>query len=472
MKTIARCTALLLVCLSAVAAAPLTQEQKAWVARAERYEKNGWIYLHIEGEPRQRGFQHGYLLAREIAESLRVRREVWKHTSGMEWDWLVEKSKAMFTPKVDPENLAELDGIVEGMRAAGVTTSRDEIVAYNGWADLAGYWWPKEKKKLEAQSPDPPKQSCSSFIATGSMTASGHIVLAHNTMSDYPQADFTLILDLAPTRGHRILMQGLPGWVHSGPDFFITSAGLVGSETTIDGFSGFDEKQVPEFARMRRATQGASSIDEWASLMKRGNNGGYANAWLIGDVNTNEIARLELGLKYVGFEKKRDGFFIGSNIAEDLRILRLETDVKSDDIRVSDVARRVRWKQLMKQHAGKIDVELARRFMADHYDTYLLKENPGSRTLCGHWELDSQIPGKEGYAPFSPGGTFDGKVVDSAMAKRMAFTARWGAACGLPFNAARFLEAHPQFDWMTGLLKDRPTQPWTEFRAGSHELRP
>jgi len=29
--------------------------------------------------------------------------------------------------------------------------------------------------------------------------------------------------------------------------------------------------------------------------MKVQNNGGYANAWLIGDIKTNEIARLELG---------------------------------------------------------------------------------------------------------------------------------------------------------------------------------
>ena len=218
---------------------------------------------------------------------------------------------------------------------------------------------------------------------------------------------------------------------------------------------------------MRRATQDASSIDEWVEIMKRGNNGGYANAWLIGDTKTNEIARLELGLKYIGFERTRDGYYTGSNIAEDIKLLRLETDVNSDDIRRSIVARRVRWKQLMKQYAGKIDVELAKSFLADHYDTWLQKENPGSRTLCAHYELDSQISGFPAYMPFDPEGTYDGKVVDSAMAKRMSFVARWGAACGTPFNAAKFLEAHPQFDWMAGLLKDRPTQPWTVFQVGT-----
>ena len=141
---------------------------------------------------------------------------------------------------------------------------------------------------------------------------------------------------------------------------------------------------------MRRATQDAANIDQWCAIMKKGNNGGYANAWLLGDVNTGEIARLELGLKYVGFERTNDGFFIGSNIAEDPHILRLETDTKDDDIRLSDVARRVRWKQLMKENAGKIDLELGEKMEGDCYDTCLNKENPGSRTLCGTLRTGSE----------------------------------------------------------------------------------
>jgi hypothetical protein len=108
-------------------------------------------------------------------------------------------------------------------------------------------------------------------------------------------------------------MQALPGLVHSGTDFFLTDAGVVGTETTIADFKGYDENGVPEFARFRRAMQDTSSIDEWCGIMKRGNNGGVANSWLLGDVKTGEIARLELGLKHVGFERTRDGVFTGSN---------------------------------------------------------------------------------------------------------------------------------------------------------------
>jgi Phospholipase B len=451
---------------SASAPSPLSTQQQAWLGHAERHGKHGWIYLHIEGAPRERGFQYGYLLAREIAEWLRVQHRLWEYGSGMDWSWLEAHSAALIEPKVDPENLAEIDGIVEGMKAAGVATTRREMITCNAFFELNWYWWPQEKKRLGDTSPPPPKQSCSSFIATGHMTADGNVVLGHNSMVDYPEARANVILDLAPQHGHRILMQTWPGWIHSGTDFFITDAGLVGSETTIGEFSGFDEKGIPEFVRARRATQDADSIDQWCAIMEKGNNGGYANAWLLGDVHTREIARLELGLKHVGLEKKHDGYFAGSNVAENLKIRRLETDENEVDIRLSSVARRVRWKQLMARYAGRIDLKLAKRFEADHYDEYFQRIRPGGRSLCGHFELDPNAWGGWPGAPFYPAGTFDGKVVDATMAGRLSFAARWGSACGRAFNAPKFLAAHPQFDWMRGVLLSRPSEPWTVFRAG------
>ena len=455
----------ILVLLSSLleAGTPLTPEQQQWLSRADRHQRDGWIYLRITGAPRERGFQHGYLIAREIDTSLHVTRKTWEYESGMSWDWLVREGERLLLRKIDPELLAEIDGMVEGLDAAGVHTSRAEMVAYNGNIELTGYWWPRVKDSIGARSPDKPKESCSSFIATGSWTHDGGIVLGHNTMTSYVEADCNIILEIVPQKGHRILMQGVPGWIHSGTDFFITEAGLVGSETTISGFSGFDELGIPEFVRMRRATQDASSIDEWCAIMKAGNNGGYANSWLIGDIKTGEIARLELGLRHIGFERTKDGYFVGSNVVENVQILRLETDMKETDIRNSDVARRVRWKQVMRENRGKISVELAEKFEGDHFDSYLRQERLGSRALCAHWEYDTTDPAT---APFDPSGTVDGKVVDSRIAKEMKFAARWGSGCGTPFDAREFLVQHPQFDWLQGLLRSRATYPWSVFSAG------
>jgi hypothetical protein len=63
----------------------------------------------------------------------------------------------------------------------------------------------------------------------------------------------------------------------------------------------------------------------------------------------------------------------------------------------------------------------------------------------------------------------DAKVVDAKMAKRMTFMARWGSACGLAFDAQKFLADHPQFDWMTDILRSRPSEPWTAFAAGEQQ---
>lgn len=445
----------------------LTEVQQAWLSKANRHERAGWVYVHIEGTPQERGFQYGYLLAKEIAQGIKATRTDWEYGSATKWSWLLEKASTMFARKIDKENLAELDGIVEGMQAAGVPSSRAEIIAYNGYFELDWYWWPEELKKIKEGKVKMARQSCSAFIATGSLTADGGVVLGHNTMQGYCDALPNVIIDIVPEKGHRILMQTYPGLIHSGTDFFITDAGLVGAETTIYPYDdGIDPKGVPEFSRMRRATQDANSIEEWCAIMKRGNNGGYANAWLLGDVNTGEIARLELGLKYVGFEKKRDGCFVGSNVAEDLKILRFETTQHETDIRESDVARRVRWKQLMSQYAGKIDVEAAKLFEADHFDAYLGEEHPGERSICGHWELENKPIQQWPTEPNGPSGTVDAKVVDTKIARQMSFAARWGSACGMAFDAQKFLAEHPQYEWMKDILQSRPSEPWTTFVAG------
>ncbi len=455
---------LLILSAASVSSAPLTAQQKQWLAKAEKHLKSGWTYLHIQGAPRERGFQHGYLLAKDIDEGIRIQKKVWEYESAMDWKWMVDRSMELFAAKVDPENMAEIDGIAEGLKAAGSRITKEEVIAYNAASEFLGGWWPTVKDTVSPNAPDPKKESCSSFIATGGMTKDGGIVLGHNTWSSYYYAVFNVVIDIVPDSGHRILMQTAPGLIHSGTDFFITAGGLIGSETTIGDFVPFDPKGTPEFSRMRKATQYSSSIDEWCEVMKRDNNGGYASAWLLGDVKTNEIARLELGLKHVGFDRTKSGYFSGSNIVEDPKILRFETTSNEVNIKNANIARRVRWKQLMREHKGMIDISLAESFIADHKDTYLNTTIPGSRGLCGHMELDAQLNGLD--EPYYPLGAYDGKVVDSQMAKKMSFRARWGSPCGIPFIAADYLNAHPQYDWMEGLITDRPAERWVDFIAG------
>ena len=263
------------------------------------------------------------------------------------------------------------------------------------------------------------------LFATGSWTADHGLVMGHNTMFDYTEAVANVVLDLVPTKGQHILMQTQPGFIHSGTDFFLTGAGLVGCETTIGQFSSFDTNGIPEFTRFRRATQDTRTITEWCDVMRRGNNGGYANAWLLGDANTGEIARLELGLKYVAFESTKDGYFAGSNVAKDHALLRLETERSLTDIRESAGARRVRWKQLLAENKGRITAAKAKQFLADGYDVYLRKHQPGGRSLSGpsSWMRRSSA-GRNHSIPRAP-----------STAK--SWTPRWRSRCASSAAGAR-----------------------------------
>ena len=106
------------------------------------------------------------------------------------------------------------------------------------------------------------------------------------------------MFDIVPQHGNSMLMDGFPGVITSDDDFGVNSSGIMMTETTLTQFRGFDPKGIPEFVRSRKALQYANSIDDYVRIMKQGNNGGYANDWLIGDRKTNEIAYLELGLKH------------------------------------------------------------------------------------------------------------------------------------------------------------------------------
>jgi len=49
---------------------PAVSENAASYGNGYRYNMNGFIYVHIEGDAYERGYQHGYLLYPEIMDML------------------------------------------------------------------------------------------------------------------------------------------------------------------------------------------------------------------------------------------------------------------------------------------------------------------------------------------------------------------------------------------------------------------
>jgi hypothetical protein len=432
-----------------------------------RAETNGWIQVRLQGSPSQIGFQHGYLLAPEIKDAFKILKLELTRDSKKDWMFFRNAAQEVMWPRIDAEYREELQGIADGAKAHGVEIDVVDVTAMNAWLELSPYytsWFDKNQGK-PPEGVTAPAERCSAFVATGSYTRDGKPVIGHNAWTNYMDGErWNIVFDITPLKGNGILMDGFPGLIHSADDFGVNTAGIMITETTISEFSGFDPKGVPEFVRARKAMQYSSSIDDFARIMQDGNNGGYANTWLVADRKTGEIASLELGLKNVTLQRTKDGYFSGSNYPANEKLIKEETDFNPADLSTSANARRVRWDQLMAENKGRIDVEAGKRFLADHYDSYQKKVEPNERTLCGHIDLSPRGLSRW-QQPYGIAGAVQSKVMDAGMAERMTFWGAMGHSCGIHFKAAAHLKAHPDFDWQKEYLKDMNSRPWTMFAA-------
>lgn len=436
-----------------------------------RYEEGGWVYVHLEGDPTAIGFQHGFRLAPEIEDAFLAVSTNMTHSSRRDWAFFRQTAREMLWPKIDEEYRQELQGIAEGLNArTGSKLDVYDIVAFNAFEELPDYYVPWLDKREKTGNPPNLKSpgNCSAFVATGSWTKDGKIVIAHNNWTNYMNGErWRIIFDIQPKNGFRMLMDGFPGVIASDDDFGINSDGLMVTETTITQFEGWDPNGNAEFVRARKALQYAGSIDEYTKIMLDGNNGGYANDWLLGDRKTNEIAQLELGLKAYKLWRTKDGVFAGSNWARDPKVLKQDTpEFNPNDMSSSPNARRARWEALLNENKGKLDVELAEKMLGDHFDSFQKKDEANERTLCGHVDASPRGVAIWAWGPNYPGGAVQGKAADSVMAEQLRLVARMGHPCGEPFHAKPFLAAHPEFAWQEPYLRDMPSGPWTEFHAG------
>jgi hypothetical protein len=458
---------------------------------------SGWYFLQIQGEPYKRGFQHGFYLGREIYDYIARNFRALMFVTGKEPEFFFAAAERLWLDRIDGEFLTELQGIVDGMACRGRVENRElsvslaQLLAWNGFYELYYSWWPMEFGRTANNFvPRQGPESCSAFIATGEVTRDNRTMIAHETWGFYFYgAAQKLILDILPDRGHHIFMQGCFGHIDSGSDFFLTGAGIMGTETTNGYFAGYDENKTPEFFRARKAMQYGESIDHWVNIMMEQNNGGYANSWLLGTHHDNGIVRFEQGLKHFNVERKSDGAYFGFNSASDLRVRNLECSWPQNYYDVRDCGgRRVRFIQLIGnldkplglavndgdkngEYYGRIDEDNAIRILGDHLDVYRQQQpgvygedecqNPCSRTLCGHFDNDPQCPPfNANLASFYPLGSLDGKVVTSDMAENMKFLAASGHPCGMDFDASEFIQKYPQYNWLEGIMHDMPSFPW------------
>jgi len=324
---------------------------------------------------------------------------------------------------------------------------------------------------------------CSAFMAVGNTyTTGGEIVCAHITFDNYMIGQFDNIILYIDTStsttskkpSYNILMQTFAGGIFSSTDFFVTSANIIGTETTIGGFHAF-ELHAPACVRSRKAMQYSGTLDDYITYLRKDNSGDYANTWYIGHTKSKdpdtgeirpEIMRIELGLKYVNVEKKTDGYFIGFNACYDARIRNLECSNDGFfDIRRHSGARRVTLNEKIKEHTEgekRLSVAEAQLIISDHYDLYLGVDNPCSRSICAHYDLDKReyMSQENRPKPYQPKGAVDAKIGTSSMCDKMQFMARWGNACGTDFRKDDFCDLRREWEYQRVFLEDRLKQPW------------
>jgi phospholipase B-like protein len=346
---------------------------------AYRYPAAGWIYLHIEGQPYERGYQHGHLMAREIPEYLE--RCAASLGSKERWDDYRTTANALFLRGFDHEILEEMRGIAEGASDAGARWQNRridllDIVVANTTVEMgelssAVATTPTGLEGLDFDAPpyarhDAAVDHCSSFAATGPATRDGKMVIGHVTWWPLTLAEQTnVLLDIKPAAGHRMLIQSYPGGIESGTDWYQNDAGIVLTETTIEQ-TPFNPQGTPVAFRARMAIQYSSNIDNVVRYLGTRNNGLYTNEWIMGDAKTNEIAIYDLGTNHTRLWRSSKnewfggtpGFYWGDNNGKDLDV-RLEDypDPKGDPdfIPYSPGPRDLAWQELYRKYRGQID---------------------------------------------------------------------------------------------------------------------
>ena len=328
-----------------------------------RYNIQGWIYVHIEGDPYERGYQHGYLLYAEIADMIYrwsniihncpvivkylpidINSSKYEELAKLWWENCKKLAMKIFWPYYPEEYKEEIKGIADGAKARGVKIygkliSYEDILTLNEMYELMSILTNPQKrfhllkdifnslatifpslkgKEYEFSLAFYPTHHCNGFAAVGNATKDGNIVISDSVWcggwwySYYIAQRWNVILDIEPSSGHRLIIATSPGYIWSDEDYWQNDAGIAMIETTfIQGI--YRLKGLPLAIRARMAIQYGSSIDDVIKFLLKENTGVMNAQWLIADAKEKEIALLEFGLYSYNVIRKKDGFLWSAN---------------------------------------------------------------------------------------------------------------------------------------------------------------
>jgi len=428
-------------------------------------QQGGWKVIELRGDAFERGRQHGMYLSAELGYLKRVFPNLIRRYYQVKFEEYMSKCAQVlplrtFTKKW-PEWTRELEGMVEGAKTKHTVITLDFLLAWNLYLSMDPYF-----EHGPCANSRQGHQRCSAFIATGQATKDRNIVMGHNTHCGFDEASLSNILSYVyPDKGHAFMMQTSPGLIASSTDWFISSSGMMGCESTIGNFTEVpDFSKTPYFCRIRECMQYGTTMDDYLRIMQTSNAGDYACGWLFGDANTGEIAILELGKKKVAIERTFSGFYVGTNWVNSEELRRTETTETPSTQHGVDGAffRNQRLTYLLKtKYWGKLDNTSAKTVLADHFGIYSGEGHGSGYSICRHLELEPNS--MRGHTAYEPYGAVDGKVTTSKLAKQFGFWARWGSSCGRTFCMEEHVKKHPKYKSMMAWATNFSAKPWTKF---------
>ncbi|TWT18710.1 hypothetical protein FQY83_15185 [Luteimonas marina] len=149
--------------------------------------------IRIAGAPRERGRQYGKLAIERIGRTIEIYRRAYA-AIGIPWD-RVREIATTFAPDIkafSPELFEEIRGIAEG---SGLLM--EEIVALNARTELV--YWEERGEQFERDD------GCTSVMVLPEASANGHLLHAWNWDWRDESADSTIVLDIMPETGPRVL---------------------------------------------------------------------------------------------------------------------------------------------------------------------------------------------------------------------------------------------------------------------------
>ena len=244
------------------------------------YRVGDHLVCVMEGTPEEMGYQQGRLLAEKIVHMNKqgyMMKALWQR--GYTREYVNAQSERM-EKHFPPEYVAELQGMVKGLRAAGV-----QDIAYED-ARLGA-----TQAEILHYGPNTPP-GCSNFACWGQWTTDGRLLHGRNldwNISGDAQDD-AAILVWRPKGGTPFMMVAWAGGIGSVSG--MNAKGItIGEMTSTSPDATFDG--LPLFLIMRRVLQEASSLDQAVAIMKAGPR---TTGWnfIIGDAQIPDARALEV----------------------------------------------------------------------------------------------------------------------------------------------------------------------------------